>query len=235
MIYLLQNLIKKTRFVGIVILVSTIITIFPIAVFAQNDGATSFGGFRFTWFDIGSQLDLKNFGVLSVAGYLAAFVVSWMAIYTMWLVFKIAWTYLQSRGDSGAVEKATETSRELIKGLLVIFMWMAIYAGFSIFMGVGNMFRWGEALTQCGDGTPYFQAEYNARQQLREKGLAFADEPPYRVVSYCCTDISRFNDNYDAANLRKIVNVGENGSGWYFENINSASSTEYEGCRIIFD
>ncbi len=237
---------------------------FSTVLAEDNTTVGSVGGFNFKWFEIGPPIDLKNFGVLNFLGYLAAFLIFWMAIYTMWLVIKVSWLYLKSRGDTGLVEQATETGRELFKGILIAFLWMGIYALFSVFLGVGNMFRWGEALTQCGDGTPYFQAEYNARQVLKENGLSFVDDNNTKLYSFCCDrrptlnlvgytipvsfdktiydesdpDIiyAAFTKVYDLVFL--TINQDKNGGGWYFintTNLNLPVDQVEEQCRVIFD
>lgn len=214
------------------------------SIYADDDTTVGVAkGFDFNWFKIGTPIDLKNFGVLNFLGYLAAFLIFWMALYTMWLVVKVSWLYLKSRGDTGLVEQATETGRELMKGMLITFLWIGLYTLFSLFLGVGNMFRWGEALTQCGDGTPYFQAEYNARQILKENGLSFNDTLPNRVVSYCCeipvllqtVDVERgYSISPDENNIKILVNKAGDGSGWLFENTEEVAP-KIEGCRVIFD
>lgn len=230
---------------------------------AEAENKTGFGGLSFKWFEGSTQIDLLHYGALRVLAYIASFLIMWMVLYTMWIVIKVSWMYLQSRGDSGAVEKASETARELIKGILVTFLWMAIYAGFSMFMGVGNIFRWPEALTQCGDGTPYFQAEYNIRQFLKEEGYEFNDNKEYKLSGYCCdarplslsaenlTYKIKYKDPLFSGNIEAAyiiyrpdliiggANLVSNGKGWYFVNApvndNILNEQFNNQCRVVFD
>jgi hypothetical protein len=240
------------------------LTILTTSVWANNGEQTQVGSLSFKWFQISAPFDFNNFGVLKGIGYLMTFFVMWMVIWTFWLLIKVAWKMILSRGDSGAVESAMNTGRELWKGTVVFFLWLSVYIAVSFWIGVGNLFQWPEALTQCGDGTPYFQAEYNARQLLRENGYTFNDDYEYKNLSYCCDSpsarnvVSQISDitinpvvngtspyafwASNGTNSVVYINIeDESSEGWLFINIPDTvaplvklNSVE-NNCRAIFD
>lgn len=250
------NISKKLKIISALIGVFSLVNI----VYANNGEQTQIGSFSFKWFEISTPFDFKNFGVLNGLGYLLMFFVGWMILWTFWLGLKAAWKMIQSKGDSGEVEGAMAIGRELWRGTAIVFVWLGLYTAVSFWLGVGNLFQWPEVLTQCGDGTPYFQAEYNARQILRENGYTFNDDIEYQNLGYCCESLSAVQTLNSLSGLNVNIrtssnalwgsngttsvvftNITEDSEGWLLINApdNQISQANLDrlrnSCRVIFD
>ncbi len=202
--------INKSQLLFFVIILFGIF-MFMQTVFAQSGSSTitpkpdegvviDFGGddnkFIFPIFEPTFVTDLRKYGVLRFASYILVLSIAWFMIYTAFNLVRYAYKFLQKESDdmTEGMRGAEGTIRAVGYTLAMLFAYILI----STYLGMGNLFKWPLKLSQCGDGTFLFRAEYSA--QLVNPDI-FEDE----TMIYCCKS---FSSVLSSDETEKAIDIG---------------------------
>jgi hypothetical protein len=164
---------------------------------------------------------LNKYGLLPLLGYGAMIFTGYYIVVILVTIGKTAIEYVTD--DSSEIKDAMKTSTEIFQAVVYTFVFLILYALISIFLGVGNMFKWPSKLSQC-NGEILFRAEYRAE--------VFSSElMGGEYLTYCCKSfggtVGFDPDRSSEQNITDLqiergdgeihgIGVGKDNGGWLF-------------------
>lgn len=166
-------------------------------------------------------LQLNRYGLLPLLGYVAIIFTGYFVLVILITIVKTAMQFVSD--ESAEMKDAMKSSLEIYQAIGYTTSFLILYALISIFLGVGNMFKWPSKLAQC-NGEILFRAEYRAEvfnsDLMRKEHLTYCCKSFGSNAGFDMTKSSEQNMENRIRTESEIgydgVGVGKTTGGWLF-------------------